>query len=171
MPILSKRKRTYSCRRKQQCVNVPLVMAEQIVNNARQIGLNVVADEITPGDGNCFYHAILQQIHRFEEIDSMISLTPTPTHLQLRQIVCEYVRNNQNEIRYICEYREFYDTTIQYEYNLSWNDFLNQQMNNGVYATELFIKTAAVLLGCKIHITSEMCTTTHPYNICYSIME
>ena len=37
-------------------------MAEIIVNNARQIGLNVRADTVTPGDGNCFYHAILQQL-------------------------------------------------------------------------------------------------------------
>ena len=34
-------------------------MAEQIVNNARSIGLNVTANEITPGDGNCFYHALI----------------------------------------------------------------------------------------------------------------
>ena len=34
-----------------------------------------------------------------------------------------------------------------------------------MYATELFIKTTAVLLVINIHITSEHCTQEHPYNI------
>ena len=53
-------------------------MAEQIVINARQIGLNVSAGDKTSGDGNCFYHALLQQIRGFETLDSMIPLTPIP---------------------------------------------------------------------------------------------
>ena len=38
-------------------------MANIIVRNALDIGLNVCADSITPRDGNCFYHAVLQQLH------------------------------------------------------------------------------------------------------------
>ena len=165
MPQLAKRKRKYASGSKKRCTNGPAAMAEQIVTHARQIGLNVCAGDITPGDGNCFYYALLQQIHRFETMESLIHLTPIPNHLQLRRMICQYIQENQNEIRYIREYRELYTNVLQYEYNLFWDDFLIQQMCNGVYATELFIKVAAVLLGCHIHITSELCTETNPYNI------
>ena len=50
-------------------------------------------------------------------------------------------------------------------YNMSWDSFISEQSNNGVYATELFIKTTAVLLGMNIHITSVHCTPEHPYNM------
>ena len=51
------------------------------------------------------------------------------------------------------------------EYNITWDNFLIEQTRNGVYATELFIKTTAVLIGINIQITSEYCTRQHPYNI------
>ena len=40
-------------------------MAEQIVNNARQSGLNEAAGDITPREeiAFIFYHVLLQQIH------------------------------------------------------------------------------------------------------------
>ena len=48
---------------------------------------------------------------------------------------------------------------------MTWDNFLNEQSRNGVYATELFIKTTTVLVGINIHIISEHCTREHPYNI------
>ena len=63
-------------------------------------GLNVSAVNITPGDGNCFYHELLQQIHQFETMDSLIPLTSIPNHLQLCRIICQYTQDNQSEISY-----------------------------------------------------------------------
>ena len=74
----SQRKPLYTSHSKKHCTNAPAAMAEQIVINARQIGLNVSAGDKTSGDGNCFYHALLQQIRGFETLDSMIPLTPIP---------------------------------------------------------------------------------------------
>ena len=94
-----------NCESKRNCTNGAKTMAEIIVNNARQIGLNVCADTVTPGDGNCFYHAILQQLQRSEiNIDhhsSHLNLDTLPTHLELRVAICEYVQQHQNEIAYI----------------------------------------------------------------------
>ena len=39
--------------------NTPFNMAQQILQNALHIGLYIELDDITPGDGNCFYHAII----------------------------------------------------------------------------------------------------------------
>ena len=41
-------------------------IADTIVDNARRIGLSVCADLHTPGDVNCFYHSVLQQLARPE---------------------------------------------------------------------------------------------------------
>ena len=49
--------------------------------NCHQCQMNVCAGDITPGDGNCFYNALLQQIHRFETLESLIPMTPIPNHL------------------------------------------------------------------------------------------
>ena len=64
----AKRKRNYTQIKKditkRYCTKGPIAMANIIVNNARRIELNVRADDVTPGDGNCFYHALLQQLQR-----------------------------------------------------------------------------------------------------------
>ena len=75
-------------------------MANIIVNNARRIGLNVRTDDVTPGDGNCIYHALLQQLQRSDiSIDyhsTHLILNPLPSRLALRTAICEYVQQHQN---------------------------------------------------------------------------
>ena len=98
-------------------------MAEIIVTNARQIGLNVHADTVTPGDGNCFYHAILQQLQRSEIVidqhSSHLNLDPLPTHVELGAAICEYVQHQQNDIAYI-QYCTLYNNVLYEEYNMTW---------------------------------------------------
>jgi len=65
MPRISTRKRQYTrnlrdCP-KPKCARMES-MADTIVTNAIKIGLSVCADSPTPGDGNCFYHSVLQQL-------------------------------------------------------------------------------------------------------------
>ena len=100
-----------------------------------------------------------------EHHPSHLNLNPLPTHLELRAAICEYVQQNQNSIPYIQQYHTFYINELYEEYNMTWDNFLIEQTHSGVYATELFIKTTAVLVGINICITSEYCTQQHPYNI------
>ena len=171
MPRISKRKqlytagKSYNTTNKRRCTKGSTAMADTIVNNARRIGLNVDADEITPGDGNCFYHAVVQQLHRSEIRSNILNLDPLPSHLTLRRTICQFIQQNQNDVTYINDYQTHYNNVLYQDYNMSWDSFISEQSNSGVYATELFIKTTAVLLGMNIHITSEHCTPEHPYNI------
>jgi len=58
-----------------------------------------------------------------------------------------------------------YELTLNEEHDhLPWDTFLYEQSKNGTYAMELFIKTAAVIIGADIHITSERCTRESPFN-------
>ena len=38
---------------------------------------------------------------------------------------------------------------------MTWDEFFGDQSNNGVHATELFIKATAVFIGHNINITTE----------------
>ena len=40
---------------------------------------------------------------------------------------------------------------------MTWDNLLNEQLCNGIYATELFIKTTAVLVGINIRTSSVSC--------------
>ena len=179
MPRLANRKRQFTrairysndveC--KVKCVSVVSSMADIIVQNARGIGLDVCADEITPGDGNYFYHAIVQQVHRPVIRDEVTSLLTT-SHSELRGMVCQYIWLHQNEIEYIRDYRTLYNQTLHVDHNhITWSDFINEQSYNGTYATELFIKATAVMIGIDIHIISELCTREHQFNIITAVWD
>ena len=61
-----------------------------IVTKARSIGLHVKALNPIPGDGNCFYHAIIDTL----------SVTRTPylgNHMQLRREIVAFVEANRNK--------------------------------------------------------------------------
>ena len=89
----------------------PKGMTTIIVNNARRIGLQVRSDSVTPGDGNCFYHAVLQQMQRNDiHAISDVFQYPLPTHLELRQLICQYVQEQQNDIPYIHSIEHFITT-------------------------------------------------------------
>ena len=172
MPRLSKRKRFFTKMKRKysnkKCyIKGPKGLATIIVNNARRIGLQVCANDVAPGDGNCFYHAVLQQLHRndIHASSDVTPLCPLPTHLELRVSICQYVLQHQNDIPYILHYKTLYDNVLHEEYNMTWDEFLADQSNNGVHATELFIKSMAVFIGHNINITTEYCTTAHPYNV------
>ena len=106
MPRKAKRKRNYTQIKKDltktYCTKGPIAMANIIVNNARRIGLNVRDDNVTPGDGNCFYHALLQQLQKSDISigyhPTHLILNPLPSHLELRTAICEYVQQHQNNI-------------------------------------------------------------------------
>ena len=51
--------------------NSTMVNTGIILKNAIQCGLNVRLDSYTPGDGDCWYHAVVQQLRR-PEISAII---------------------------------------------------------------------------------------------------
>ena len=52
---------------------------------------DIAQKDLNPGDGNCFYHALLQQLQRSDiAIDyhsSQLNLNPLPSHLELRSAI------------------------------------------------------------------------------------
>ena len=138
----------------------PVNMAHIILQNVSNVWLYVELDEITSGDGNCFYHAVIQQFHR-PEVDRYLA---HDYHELLRRSVYTFVHEGESSIAYIQEYKKFYQSVLSGDFdNMSWETFVQQQSRIATYATELFIKASAVYIGLDVLITSENCTEEQPY--------
>ena len=170
MPRLATRKRQYTrnvrqCHPVSKCARMANTMADTIVANAARIGLFVSCDFPTPGDGNYFYHAVIQQL-ACPEVQPTTPEISQITHSELRGTVCQYIQQHQEHIEYIQQYRAMYNATLNEEHHrMSWDEFINEQNMVGTFATELFIKATAVIVGVDIHITSEHCNRESPFNI------
>ena len=70
------------------------VKTVQAVNHAQSIGLDLTFFRLKVGDGNCWYNAIVEQIHRA----SVFNIIPETLRFSdvgaLRRSVVEYVRQN-----------------------------------------------------------------------------
>ena len=136
----------------------------QIVQNARSIGLDVQMNMVTLGDGNCWYRSVIQQMMRTEIIGMLEPCKIYHHHHQMRLDVVNYVREQERTSQYVQRYREFYETTLHEDFNnMPWAEFLLDQEENRVYCTELFTKATAVFLAIDIFVTSEHATSAHPY--------
>ena len=51
-----------ACRRQSSRQQQATIFDDQISQNARRIGLDVQMDNLTIGDGNCWYRAVVQKI-------------------------------------------------------------------------------------------------------------
>ena len=131
----------------------------QILNNALRCGLRVRLDAETPGYGNCWYYAIVQQMRR-PEISCLIDVNIRYlNHYALRRKVSDYVETIHSTCPAILNYKNLY---IANHPTLTWEKYMREQSSNGSYADEIFIMATAVLIGLDIHITSEECTLLNP---------
>ena len=89
-----------------------LSSAIKICNKARDVGLNVMFSTQTPGDGNCFYHAVVECLkHKSRPINI--------NHTDLRNSVVDYVRCNRIS--------EFVTTWLQQNINCDLDFVLEKQ--------------------------------------------
>ena len=118
-----------------------------------QCGLNVRLDSYTPGDGDCWYHAVVQQLRR-PEISAIIyrKLTVIDRH-DLRA----KLSSNVHDIQYHCPNILLYKTFIENNNNFTWGQYLNEQSSNNRMVDDIFIMSTAVLIGLDIHINSAKC--------------
>ena len=136
--------------------------ANQFVINASDIGLSVTIDQLTQGDGNCFYRAVTQQLQRPEISRIVHPQLLSLTHGQMRHHVVSFIRDYEMTSTYIQNFKEIHEST---QGNVPWNKLLSQQEILATYATELFISATAFLVGIDIHITSNTNTIANPVTI------
>ena len=131
----------------------PNYFAETILGNARSIGLQVMYDRVTPADGNCFYHAVIECL-------SYCGINFRGTNLSLRREVVNYVRQNEN-----LPFVQTYILTLRE--GESFSQHLTAQENAGTHATELFTLATAMYLNIVILVTMEISNLENQYVIHY----
>ena len=123
-----------------------LDLAEIIVEKARSIGLPVTYSVKTPGDGACLYHSIAECLEHSGLLTGCYSRHNVH---QLRLDVVDFVLNNwclasDEPADFIQRWLAQQNISRQtYSY---FRSLCNSQKRYGEYATELFIKGAAMLL-------------------------
>ena len=137
-------------------------IANRILFNARACNLNVDLDKITPGLGNCWYYAVIQQINR-PEIYPLIDVNiRNLNHFQLRHNVSCFIDRIHNTCAAINQYKI---NCLSTNPNFSWEKYFDEQSTNGNFADEIFIMATAVFIGIDIHVNSQRCNCIHPVNI------
>ena len=69
-------------------------LAEVILSKANSIGLDVTIIQRTPGDGDCFYHSVLEGMAAKHMAEGMFS-----NAMELRQDVVTFVVNSWNDFQ------------------------------------------------------------------------
>ena len=139
-----------------------MVSSNVILRNAHKCGLSVRLDSLTIGDGNCWYHAVVQQIRRPEIYCRVDSKYRNIGHRELRAKVSSYVR----DIHMHCPNIILYKTAVlNRNPNMTWELYLQGQSTNNIMADDIFIMATAVLIGLDIHINSAHCNPTNPATV------
>ena len=127
-----------------------LSSAIKICNKAKDVGLHVMFSTQTPGDGNCFYHAVVECLkHKSRPINI--------NHTDLRNSVVDYVRCNRIS--------EFVTTWLQQNINCDLDFVLEKQGHEGEFANELFIRGTSLFLDIAILFTRSTSTLFFPYEV------
>ena len=112
--------------------------ADWLVEKAASIGINVSYDMPTAGDGNCFYHAIIECLEKKGIVREDIN----GNSMVLRHNVVEFVHRNRDYVT------TFYDPEA--EDNRDISTLINEQYFPGIHASELFVRATAMYLNIAI---------------------
>ena len=135
------------------------VGADMILANARSVGFdNICYKNVTPSDGNCWYHAVLDQIRRPDISHLFPANLLNLDHRQLRNSVLLFVLQNQNFNAQILHFK----TSMFQNNEQGWNLYLQGQGRNGSYASDIFCQSTAIFLNVRIETTSNISNALHP---------
>ena len=131
------------------------------LKNAIQYGLNVRLDSYTPGDGDCWYHAVVQQLRRPVIIAVINRKFAVIDRRDLREKVSSYTCDIQFHCPNILLYQPFFENNN----NFTWEQCLNEQSSNNRMTGGICIMASAILIGLDIYIDSVQCNQSQPVNI------
>ena len=147
------------------------VSAQQILKSIKDRGLLYTADyPLTPGDGNCFIHAVLQQLMRPEFREYFSELLQTVDHEEFRQRVRDFIINSSSKAVQVV--KEKFDTLqgVLTEnggravgIGMSWETYWDEIVRPDIWADETFVRATAWYLGIDIRIIS---ITSERYAVC-----
>ena len=128
-------------------------MAREMVATAAALGERLEYRNITKGDGNCFYHALLDQIRSRPEVNRLIRREVAESdhladHVRLRQAIVGYVRDlrDRGEVPWDA---------------VGSDEFLEAQARPEEFAENSVVTLAAAFLGVDIWLISRQNDAAH----------
>ena len=126
----------------------------------------LIRDEETPGDGNCFPRAIIQQCERNEVKEWMREHEPlkiASSHHDLRVKVSRFALEESNDnMRNLREHYENVQIPLRND-GRSWTDYWRWMSQDKIWADDIFIQATAWYLGLDIKIITFTSTPRNPF--------
>ena len=138
-----------------------LKSAVAMVKTARAKGQDLRYRSITPGDGSCFYHAIIDQVRNRPEVSRLLRQNTDVTsaivdHLSLRKAVVKFTDERERELGAFIDF--LYD-----DEEISFKTLIERQNTPPTFARDVFLDSTAMLLGVDIWMISRENSVEHPY--------
>ena len=112
-------------------------------------------DNETEGDGNCFYNALIDQIHNnpgvYETLSEDAKQCSTPA--ELRAAVITFIASWPEVLSSQETLTQWKDSGLG-EGQIDWESYIDEQGKNGVYADDLVIHCTATFLAKDIYVTT-----------------
>ena len=121
---------------------------DEISCKLAELKLPFKADENTPSDGNCFFHALTQQIKR-PKLKITTKVTKLTDSKKLRLSICNFAINSKEEK--VMTLRQNWDKVSR----TPWNDFFQKMKVVGVWVESPIPEIAALYLNRDMHIISQ----------------
>ena len=140
---------------------------EEVKQAIKRCGLNLQLDEPTPGDGNCFSHAIIQQAQR-SDLRSTLNkrtqkvLNSIQPYLELKQGVKNFMLSTKNIV--VNAFKVDFEQTVGLAEKVSWGNFWKRHLEDKEWADAIFIQGTAYFLEKDIHIFHTSATHAQPFS-------
>ena len=140
---------------------------DEIKQAIKRCGLNLQLDKLTPGDGNCFSHAVIQQVQR-SDIRSTLNkrtqkvLNSIQPYLELKQGVKNFMLSTKNIT--VNAFKVEFEKTVGLAEQVSWGNFWKRHLEDKEWADAIFIQGTAYFLEKDIHIFHTSATHDQPFS-------
>ena len=135
-------------------------MAERIMVGARraQLPLRLPMDDITVGDGNCWFRAVQSQLQRNEV--AVPKHIRSLDHLQLRKRICRFMLKSKLPVvlKFRQNWEEFQDEELG-----DYDQFWENMAESAVWAHGPVIRATAWWLGRNINLVNEQASMDDPF--------
>ena len=130
---------------------------EKINNKIKELQLPLKMDRPTPGQGNCFFQAVMQQLERAEINIQNVYVD----HKNLRKCICDYA--TMCETVELVNYKVNYDELALSISAKNWDCFFHEMKKPRVWAEGPVAQVTAWLLQRDILVISEGSKESNPY--------
>ena len=149
---------------------VPM-MEEEFMAAIRRCELPLMLDDATKGDGNCWVHAVIQQLERPEIMQQInartrevMNISKLNRYLTLKSKIAEFATTSQHPN--IKQAKASFQTKGQgLVEQISWEDHWKVLKKDREWSDEVMVQATAWFTGIDIHLVMSTGTLNKPFNI------